>query len=130
MDFYNILDARDKYVREFLPQDGAAILKGTCPDICPEKERYFRSGTKNLRWYEKMEGGRVNHKAAVKEYARSAADIQAPLSHELRAPHVLKLTMDQLLCNTIDRIDQIGSCGSMEDWYGIVESRGGTTDIR
>ena len=39
-DRYAILDARDKLMREKAPpKDGKTILKGRCPDICPEKER-------------------------------------------------------------------------------------------
>ena len=39
-DKYAILDARDKLLREKAPpKDGKTILKGCCPDICPEKER-------------------------------------------------------------------------------------------
>ena len=40
-DKHDILAARDKLMREKAPpKDGATILKGCCPDICPEKERY------------------------------------------------------------------------------------------
>ena len=40
-DKHDILAARDKLMREKAPpKDGTTILKGCCPDICPEKERY------------------------------------------------------------------------------------------
>lgn len=129
LDKYNILEARDKYVREIHTQKNIqSCLKGSCPDICPEKERYSRSGKNQLRIYEKKDGI-LHHEAAVKEYSRSAADASIPLSHELRPAHILKLTMDHLLCNVIDRIDHIPNCCSMEDWYYEVENEGGSTNI-
>ena len=129
LDRYNILEARDKFMKATRnTHDMQTALKGTCPDICPEKERYSRSGKNQLRLYEKY-GGIVHHKAAVKEYSRSAADASIPLSHDLRPAHVLMQTMDHLLCNVIDRIDHIGNCGSMEDWYDAVERTAGRTDI-
>ena len=129
LDRYNILEARDKFMKATRnTHDMQTALKGTCPDICPEKERYSRSAKNQLRLYEKY-GGIVHHKAAVKEYSRSAADASIPLSHDLRPAHVLMQTMDHLLCNVIDRIDCIGSCGSMEDWYDAVERTAGRTDL-
>ena len=128
LDRYNILETRDRYMKEFLPKIEQRALKGSCPDICPEKERYSRSAKNQLRLYEKIDGI-IHHKAVVKEYSRSAADASIPLSHELRPGHILKQTMDHLLCNVVDRIDVMGSCGSMEDWYADVEQNGGQTDI-
>lgn len=40
-------------------------IKGTCPDMCPEKERYGRSAKNQLRFFEK-EDGLLNHLTAVK----------------------------------------------------------------
>jgi hypothetical protein len=128
LERYNILEARDKYMKEIRQlKDIQTSLKGACPDICPEKERYSRSSKNQLRLYEKIEG-LVHHKAVVKEYSRSAADASIPLSHEMRPAHILTQTMDHLLCNVIDRIDQIGHCGSMEDWYYEVERANGKTE--
>ena len=128
LDRYNILEARDKYIKEISTQNNIhSSLKGSCPDICPEKERYSRSAKNQLRIYEKKDGI-LHTKAAVKEYSRSAADASIPLSHDLRPAHILKLTMDHLLCNVIDRIDYIPNCCSMEDWYDKVEDEGGSTN--
>ena len=30
----------------------AEVLVGTCPDMCPEKERYRRQDTHRLSWFE------------------------------------------------------------------------------
>ena len=48
-------------------------LRGLCPDPCPEKERYSRSAKNQLRTYEKDGAGSVDHRAALKEYSRSAS---------------------------------------------------------
>jgi hypothetical protein len=42
-----------------------------------------------------------------------------PLPHELRPPAVLKRSMDHLLCNIIDRLENM--TGSMADWYSKVK---------
>ena len=111
---YNVLDARDKYIRLKLPPKAAEVrLRGCCPDICPEKERYSRAIKNQLRCYEKV-NGEVNHRATVKEYSRSAADIDVPLQHELRPSKVLNMAMNHLLSNMIDRIELMK--GSMEEW--------------
>ena len=30
----------------------AQVIIGTCPDMCPEKERYIREETRRLSWFE------------------------------------------------------------------------------
>lgn len=30
----------------------ASVIVGTCPDMCPEKERYRREDTRRLNWFE------------------------------------------------------------------------------
>jgi len=120
---YAVLDARDKLMRlkgqhRPLP-DGR--LRGLCPDICPEKERYSRSAKNQLRFYEKTNMGEPNHRAVVKEYARSAADADVPLPHELRPSFVLVRAMNHLLCNVVDRIDSLGT--SMDGWYADLEGK-------
>ena len=56
-DKFEVLEARDRLVRDARPtKDGKTKLVGSCPDICPEKERYSRSAKNQLRFYEKMEG--------------------------------------------------------------------------
>ena len=45
---YNVLDARDKYIRLKLPPKAAEVrLRGYCPDICPEKEHLFAQVSKS-----------------------------------------------------------------------------------
>ena len=122
---WKVLDARDKYIKIKFPKtqlrSGLEIedmnLIGTCPDICPEKERYGRSAKNQLRWYEKI-GGRLNHLTAVKEHSRSAADQDVPPPHELRPARVLDRTMNFLMCNIVDRIDHMS--GTMEDWFNFI----------
>ena len=117
-DRYEILDARDKLMRlRAPPKAGDVILRGCCPDICPERERYSRAIKNQLRFYEKLNGD-VNHKATMKEYARSAADQDVALLHELRPSKVLNVAMNHLLCNVIDHIEIMK--GSMEEWYNHV----------
>ena len=41
------------------------------------------------------------------EHSRSAADQDVPLSHELRPSRILKMTMDYLMCNIVDRIGEL-----------------------
>jgi hypothetical protein len=65
--------------------------------MCPEKERYFRLTGNLLHSYECYPNGKINHSAAVKDYARSAADQDEPMPHELRPTNVLQKTMDHLI---------------------------------
>ena len=136
-----VLEARDKYIRLKHPRSvtraGTDIqdmnLVGTCPDFCPEKERYERTTKNRLEWYEKGEGGRLVHRTVVKEHSRSAADQGVPLPHELRPAPVLSRTLDYLMCNVVDRIDRMQVLllasssptpppqGSMTDWLQFVE---------
>lgn len=126
-DRWTVLEARDKYIRLRQPRSitrsGVDIqdmnLVGTCPDFCPEKERYERSAKNRLEWYEKATGGKLSHTSAVKEHSRSAADQGIPLPHELRPAPVLSRTMDYLMCNVLDRIDHMA--GTMTDWFDFVE---------
>lgn len=125
-DRWSVLEARDKYIRLKRPKKqirtGQEIedvnLVGTCPDFCSEKERYGRSAKNQLRWFEK-DCGKLNHLAAVKEHSRSAADQDVPLSQELRPPSVLSKTMDFLMCNIVDRIDNM--VGTMSDWFEFID---------
>jgi len=125
-DRWSVLEARDKYIRLKKPKQQIRAgedlenqnLVGTCPDFCPEKERYGRSAKNQLRWFEK-DCGKLNHLAAVKEHSRSAADQDVPLSHELRPPPVLSKTMDFLMCNIVDRIDHM--VGTMSDWFQFID---------
>ena len=124
-DRWKVLDARDKYIRLKYPEEQLRsglekedmYLIGTCPDICPEKERYGRSAKNQLHWYEKKDG-KLNHLAAVKEHSRSAADQNVPLPHELRPASVLNKTMNFLMCNIVDRVDNM--TGTMSDWFNFI----------
>ena len=59
-DKATVLDARDRLVR--IKKEGSnksasdvkavAVLTGTCPDMCPEKERYLRVEKRRLASYE------------------------------------------------------------------------------
>ena len=62
----------------------------------------------------------MHHKAVVKEYSRSSADQDVPLSHDLRPASVLRTTMDHLLCNVMCRIDGDIGRNSMGDHYEAV----------
>lgn len=80
----------------------AKSVVGTCPDMCPEKERYRREDTRRLSWFEvdhstyvpgvsknfnfiiqlqllsntsfPLQNAKVDHSKAIKEYSGSAAD--------------------------------------------------------
>ncbi|KAF8793393.1 Germinal-center associated nuclear protein like [Argiope bruennichi] len=132
---YDVLNARDNYLRLKESKKGESKVKkisGTCPDMCPEKERYNRIAKNCLAVFEtKMafdsmySSKDVDHRYMVKEYSRSSADQQEPLSHELRPVSVLKFTMDYLVCNIIDRkFTNI----SIADWYDFIWNR--TRSIR
>ncbi|XP_055938747.1 uncharacterized protein LOC129968658 isoform X2 [Argiope bruennichi] len=132
---YDALNARDNYLRLKESKKGESKVKkisGTCPDMCPEKERYNRIAKNCLAVFEtKMafdsmySSKDVDHRYMVKEYSRSSADQQEPLSHELRPVSVLKFTMDYLVCNIIDRkFTNI----SIADWYDFIWNR--TRSIR
>lgn len=118
-DKYEILEARDKIFRsKGLHFSQGIVLKGTCPDFCPEKERYSRLVKNQLRVYEKS-NDEMDPRSVIKEYSRSSADQDIPLPHELRPISVLNKTMDHLLCNVIDRVDHVGTV-SMDTWYQCV----------
>lgn len=120
---YRVLDARDKIIRLRLEKQSdlatAQATKGTCPDMCPEKERYSRTDKKCLSSFEMLPGsdGVMDHTRMVKEYSRSSADQEEPLGHELRPPHVLRHTMDYLLVHLMDSSQPVG------EWYDFIWNR-------
>uniref|UniRef100_A0A183CIJ8 PCI domain-containing protein n=1 Tax=Globodera pallida TaxID=36090 RepID=A0A183CIJ8_GLOPA len=77
------------------------MSQGTCPDMCPEKERYMRDAKKTVHFYEFSAQGQMVHDKMVKDYSRSAADQDTPLAHELRPLKTLHITMDYLIFNDI-----------------------------
>lgn len=124
-----ILDARDRYIR--LKREAkattvkSAIIKGTCYDMCPEKERYSTAEKRRLASYEILAGCdkdyEVDHRLAVKEYSRSSADQAEPLAHELRPLPVLQMTTDYLMSTIVDRSDKPGE--NLADWFNFLWDR-------
>ncbi|KAI5628091.1 germinal-center associated nuclear protein [Silurus asotus] len=120
---YCLLEQRDKILRQLRPKrtdlDLSKVFVGTCPDMCPEKERYMRETRKQLSVFELVsDAERVDHCAAVKEYSRSSADQEEPLSHELRPLPVLSMTMNYLITQIMDQGE-----GNYRDWYDFVWNR-------
>ncbi|NXG58602.1 GANP protein, partial [Hemiprocne comata] len=120
---YRLLDQRDKIMRQarikrtYLGK--AKTVVGTCPDMCPEKERYMRETRNQLSIFEVLLGSdKVDHVAAIKEYSRSSADQEEPLPHELRPSEVLSMTMDYLVTNIMDQGE-----GNYREWYDFVWNR-------
>ncbi|XP_032423660.1 germinal-center associated nuclear protein isoform X2 [Xiphophorus hellerii] len=122
-DKYRLLEQRDKVLRQGRPKrtdlDLSKVFVGTCPDMCPEKERYMRETRNQLSVYEVVQNTEVvDHAAAIKEYSRSSADQEEPLPHELRPLPVLSRTMDYLVTQIMDR-----GPDSHRDWYDFVWNR-------
>ncbi|KAJ7407390.1 hypothetical protein BTVI_63206 [Pitangus sulphuratus] len=120
---YRLLDQRDKIMRQARIKrtdlDKAKTVVGTCPDMCPEKERYMRETRNQLSIFELLLGSdKVDHAAAIKEYSRSSADQEEPLPHELRPSEVLSMTMDYLVTNIMDQGE-----GNYREWYDFVWNR-------
>ncbi|NWS71701.1 GANP protein, partial [Crotophaga sulcirostris] len=120
---YRLLDQRDKIMRQARIKrtdlGKAKTVIGTCPDMCPEKERYMRETRNQLSIFEVLLGSdKVDHAAAIKEYSRSSADQEEPLPHELRPSEVLSMTMDYLVTNIMDQGE-----GNYREWYDFVWNR-------
>ncbi|KAL4226945.1 Germinal-center associated nuclear protein [Mactra antiquata] len=127
-----LLELRDKYIRQNRVKqkkdiETAKAFVGTCPDMCPEKERYDREDKRRLSYYEIIPGTenipgknpQVDHSRAVKEYLRSSPDQDEPLPHELRPIYVLVPTMTYLLSEIADR----GEDGRWGDWFDFLWNR-------
>lgn len=104
------LEARDKLLRLHLKKETdlrkAKSIVGTCPDMCPEKERLMRETQHQVALYEQENCGKgMNPALAVKQYSRSSADQEVPLPHELRPVAVLKMTMAYLMKKIMDLCD-------------------------
>ncbi|NXH20252.1 GANP protein, partial [Bucco capensis] len=120
---YRLLDQRDKIMRQARIKrtdlGKAKTVVGTCPDMCPEKERYMRETRNQLSVFELLVGSdKVDHAAAIKEYSRSSADQEEPLPHELRPSEVLSMTMDYLVTKIMDE-----GGGNYREWYDFVWNR-------
>ena len=124
-DKLQTLQQRDKQLlatRERLTDiKTATAVTGTCPDMCPEVERYFREETKQLSSLEQTKDEQPDPHAMVKEYRRAGADQSEPLAHELRPGPVLVRTMDYLVCNILDRAEQEPALTG--EWYDFLWSR-------
>lgn len=105
-----LLDERDKLIRTKTKLDSniktAVAIKGTCPDMCPERERIMRQFSLSVAAYEMVPGTYdMDENKAVKEYTRSSADQEVPLPHDLRPEPVLSMTMNYLITNIINKVD-------------------------
>ncbi|RWS13837.1 germinal-center associated nuclear protein-like protein [Dinothrombium tinctorium] len=119
------LEARNKYIRfrreKQTDINTAKAILGTCPDMCPELERYFREETNQLSNFEMTESKESDPHAMVKDYRRAGADQEEPLPHDLRPSPVLMRTMDYLVCNIMNKLDKDQSIAG--DWYDFLWSR-------
>ncbi|XP_031824113.1 trichohyalin-like isoform X1 [Sarcophilus harrisii] len=120
---YTILEQRDRLLREdrkrIVALDKAEALTGTCPDMCPEKERYLREIQSQLSPFEMLPGtDKVDHTAAIKEYSRSSGCLEKLLPHELRPLAVLSMTMDYIVTHIMDQGER-----NYQDWYSFVWNR-------
>ena len=101
----------------------AKVTKGSCPDMCPEKERYMREFQRQVSSYEQVDGGdyHINHTSAVKQYSRSSADQEEPMAHDLRPVKSLKMTMSYLLHEICDLCENEEA--NLADWYHFLWDR-------
>uniref|UniRef100_A0A182RFJ5 Germinal-center associated nuclear protein n=1 Tax=Anopheles funestus TaxID=62324 RepID=A0A182RFJ5_ANOFN len=128
---YRVLEAKDRYIRLTTERTTdirkAKNIVGTCPDMCPEKERYLREWKCMVPSYEKQAGGatQIDHVKAIKQYSRSSADQELPLPHELRSQQALGRTMHFLLINLADLCDDDESDGggNVSDWFHYIWDR-------
>ncbi|KAL6266461.1 hypothetical protein P5V15_003309 [Pogonomyrmex californicus] len=126
-DKYNVLEARDRLMRLKRVKPAslatAKVTNGTCPDMCPEKERLMRESQRQVAPYEQLEGNeyRINHAIAIKQYSRSSADQEEPMPHELRPVKSLKMTMSYLLHEIVDLCEQDGT--NLAEWYHFLWDR-------
>ncbi|XP_022916945.2 protein xmas [Onthophagus taurus] len=122
---FKVLEARDKLLRlrgnkhvDF----GSTHTVGTCPDMCPEKERLMREVQHQVALYEQESCSKVmNHSLAVKQYSRSSADQESPLPHELRSVDVLRMTMGYLMHKIIPLCDNFDV--NLAEWYHFLWDR-------
>lgn len=126
-DKYKVLEARDRLMRLKRVKPAslatAKVTNGTCPDMCPEKERLMRESQRQVASYEQLDANeyRINHATAVKQYLRSSADQEEPMPHELRPVKSLKMTMSYLLHELVDLCEQEGT--NLAEWYHFLWDR-------
>ncbi|GJQ80915.1 hypothetical protein Trydic_g4732 [Trypoxylus dichotomus] len=125
-DKYKILEARDKLIRLRTKKTTdiatAKHIVGTCPDMCPEKERLMREIQHQISLYEQEPSEKtMSPFLAVKQYSRSSADQEVPLPHELRPVTVLKQTMSYLLHKIANICDNPDT--NLAEWYHFLWDR-------
>lgn len=121
-----MLDARDKLYRLVNAKSTdikqVTSFKGTCKDMCPEKERLMREARLQVASFEAGDTHQsMDPRKAIKQYSRSAADAETPLPHELRPESSLKTTMTYLLHNIMNLCDDEDT--SIGDWFHFVWDR-------
>lgn len=127
-----VLDARDRILRisQSKPKTlkNAKVLVGICPDMCSEKERLLREYQRQVSGYEMLNTSdyKIDHTKAVKQYSRSSADQEEPMSHELRPIKVLKMTMSYLINEIIGLCDKDDT--NLAEWFHFMWDR--TRSIR
>ncbi|KAA3682050.1 uncharacterized protein DEA37_0002022 [Paragonimus westermani] len=99
---------------EFTTSVRSMAIRGTCADMCPEMERYFRELHQRVS---------MDHTRAVKDYERSSADQPVPLPCELRPTTVLHRTMAYLLASIADRPELDTSRSLWKPWYEFMWTR-------
>ncbi|KAJ1519901.1 hypothetical protein ONE63_004140 [Megalurothrips usitatus] len=125
-DKLRVLEARDKLMRlrKVRQYDISKAVKtvGTCPDMCPEKERLLRESRRQISQYEmNVSKNEMDPNLMVKQYSRSSADQEEPLPHELRPPAVLTMTMNYLMHGIMNLGDQPGE--NLGEWYHFLWDR-------
>lgn len=120
-----LLEERDKLIRSSMEKPSnlkqARAIRGTCPDMCPEKERIMRSFKKMVSVYECLPNSNEMCDAlAVKEYARSSADQEEPLPHDLRPEPVLTMAMSYIITRIITKFEE---CEDVSTWYDFCWNR-------
>lgn len=78
---------------------------GTCPDMCPAKERAQRERLRELAVFERLNGhpGKTSSSLAVKKFCRTLSSNEVH-SSDLRPPPVLRNTLKYLL-NLMDSLE-------------------------
>ncbi|CAI5449250.1 unnamed protein product [Caenorhabditis angaria] len=120
---YAILDERDKILYQLRAINSPVIKQlERCEEMCTEKERYMRIVQKRSSPFECDEATfEVAHQMMVKEYARSAADQERPLPHELRSEKMMEHTMSYLLSQVLDKFPETAE--QRTGWYNFLWSR-------
>ncbi|CAN6319987.1 unnamed protein product [Urochloa humidicola] len=78
--------------------NNATPIIGTCPDMCPERERELRERLRDLAVFERVGGdpGRTSPSLAVKKFCRTISSTHV-MASDIRPLPVLRETMDYLL---------------------------------